>query len=660
MKDSLSYFEEENTNQTPKDKDLDNKSDVLPIANTQNPEELDNLYYYEGKDLGNSYLKDKTSFRLWAPTSSEAKLVTYKRWDDTDGLEIDMQRSEKGTWTVEISGDQDGLIYTYKVKVGDVWNEAVDPYVRAVTVNGNRGVVIDLADTNPEKWTNDKPALNSPEDAIIYEIHIRDLSIHPESGIQNKGKFLGVTEMGTKGPEGVKTGLDHIKDLGVTHVQFIPIFDFATVNEMKLNEPQYNWGYDPKNYNAPEGSYSTDPFQPKLRIREAKQMIQALHDKGLRVIMDVVYNHVYSVDDSSFNKLVPNYFFRFNEDGTLSNGTGVGNDTASEHKMMRKFIVESVIYWAKEFNLDGFRFDLMGIHDVETMNEVKKAVGEIDPTIIVLGEGWDMNTTLSQDQKANQKNAYKMPGIAHFNDAIRDGLKGFVMNEHDKGFINGKPGMEDIIKKGIAGGLKYDDHIATYQNPAQVINYVEAHDNYTLWDKLVITNPDATEQERKQMHKLGSSVVLLSQGIPMIHAGQEFMRTKDGDENSYQSSDWVNRLDWKRRAEFDYEVEYLKGLISLRNNISAFRLRTAEDIEQQLIFLDAPANVIAFTLMTEHSKIVVIHNANWEAVNFTLPLHGEWAVLANGQRAGLEEIERIQGSHITVSPLSSYVLRSNL
>ncbi|ASS96961.1 type I pullulanase [Peribacillus simplex NBRC 15720 = DSM 1321] len=622
-----------------------------------NPAELDQLYFFEGKDLGNSYHKDKTAFRLWSPVASEVKLVTYEHWDDSNGMEIEMDRSEKGTWTVELTGDQDGLIYTYKVKVGEIWSEAVDPYVRAVTVNGDKGVVINLADTNPQKWTRNKPPLGKAEDIIIYELHTRDLSIHPESGIQHKGKFLGVIESGTKGPNGVKTGLDHIKDLGVTHVQFIPIFDFATVNEKKLNEPQYNWGYDPQNYNAPEGSYSTDPYQPKVRIRELKEMIQGLHDQGLRVIMDVVYNHVYSVADSNFNKLVPTYFFRYNADGTLSNGTGVGNDTASEHKMMRKFIVESVTYWAKEFNLDGFRFDLMGIHDVETMNEVKKALVEIDPTIIVLGEGWDMNTPLAQDQKANQKNARKMPGIAHFNDTIRDGLKGFVMNAHDKGFINGKPGMEDIIRKSIAAGLKYDDHIASYQKPDQVINYVEAHDNFTLWDKLNITNPEATEHDRKQMHKLASAIVLLSQGIPMIHAGQEFMRTKDGDENSYQSSDWVNRLDWKRRAEFDHEVEYMKGLISLRKNHSVFRLSTPEEIERHLQFIDSPSNVVAFTLLADDSKIAVIHNANRDAISITLPHEGNWSVLVNGQQAGLEEIERIKGGHITVPALSSFVLK---
>ncbi|AOH55048.1 type I pullulanase [Peribacillus muralis] len=658
IKDSL-YFEEENiNNRKAAGEEAEEVSASLPAANIQplNPDELDRLHYFDGKDLGNSYRKDKTAFRLWAPISSQAKLVTYKQWNDTEGFEIEMDRSEKGTWTAELIGDHDGLIYTYKVKIGEEWSEAVDPYVRAVTVNGDRGVVVDLADTNPKKWTRNKPPFGKAEDVIIYELHTRDLSIHPESGIKQKGKFLGVIEEGTKGPNGVKTGLDHIKDLGVTHVQFIPIFDFATVNETKLKEPQYNWGYDPKNYNAPEGSYSTDPYQPKLRIRELKEMIQTLHDHGLRVIMDVVYNHVYSVADSNFNKLVPNYFFRYNADGTISNGTGVGNDTASEHKMMRKFIVESIIYWAKEYNLDGFRFDLMGIHDVETMNEVKKALVEIDPTIILLGEGWDMNTPLPQEQKANQKNAWKMPGVAHFNDAIRDGLKGFVMNEHDKGFINGKQGMEDIIRKSIAGGLHYDEHIATYQSPDQVINYVEAHDNYTLWDKLNITNSEATETERKQMHKLASAIVLLSQGIPMLHAGQEFMRSKDGDENSYQSSDWINRLDWKRRADFNHEVEYMKGLISIRKHFRAFRMSTPEEIEQHLQFIDAPPNVVAFTLFTEDSRLAVIHNANWQSVCLTLPQQGEWSVLANGQLAGLEEIERFKGVQISVPPLSSYVL----
>lgn len=355
---------------------IENLADTnTEIGKVIRSEEFDNLFYYSGNDLGNTYTAQHTKFRVWAPTASEAKLVTYKKWNDKIGTEINMQQSVKGTWTAELKGNQKGLFYTYKVKIGDKWTEAVDPYVRAASVNGDKGAVVNLEETNPKKWkANKKPKFKNPEDAIIYELHIRDLSIQPESGIKQKGKYLGVTEKGTKGPEGVKTGLDHIKDLGVTHVQFLPIFDYASVNEETLNEPQYNWGYDPKNFNVPEGSYSTNPYEPTVRITELKQMVQTLHDNNLRVVMDVVYNHMYNAAESNFHKLVPGYYYRYNEDGTFANGTGVGNDTASERKMMRKFMIDSVTYWAKEYNLDGFRFDLMGIHDYETMNEIRKAV----------------------------------------------------------------------------------------------------------------------------------------------------------------------------------------------------------------------------------------------------------------------------------------------
>ncbi len=444
---------------------IENLADTnTEIGKVIRSEEFDNLFYYGGNDLGNTYTPQHTKFRLWAPTASEAKLVTYKNWNDKIGAEINMQQGEKGTWTAELKGNQKGLFYTYKVKIGDKWAEAVDPYVRAASVNGDKGAVVNLEETNPKKWkANKKPKFKNPEDAIIYELHVRDLSIQPESGIKQKGKYLGVTEKGTKGPGGVKTGLDHIKELGVTHVQFLPIFDYASVNEETLNEPQYNWGYDPKNFNVPEGSYSTNPYEPTVRITELKQMVQTLHDNNLRVVMDVVYNHMYNAAESNFHKLVPGYYYRYNEDGTFANGTGVGNDTASERKMMRKFMIDSVTYWAKEYNLDGFRFDLMGIHDYETMNEIRKAVNQIDPSIILHGEGWDLNTPLAAELKANQKNAEKMKGIAHFNDNIRDGLKGSVFEEKENGFVNGKQNMEDRIKKGITAGIDYDTNSSTYQ-----------------------------------------------------------------------------------------------------------------------------------------------------------------------------------------------------
>ncbi|PEI83835.1 type I pullulanase [Bacillus toyonensis] len=645
------------------------KIENLAYTNTEigkviRSEEFDKLFYYSGNDLGNIYSPQHTKFRVWAPTASEAKLVTYKKWNDKIGTEINMQQGEKGTWKAEIKGNQKGLFYTYKVKIGDKWTEAVDPYVRAASVNGDKGVVIDLNETNPKKWkVNKKPEFKNPEDAIIYELHVRDLSIQPESGIKQKGKYLGVTEKGTKGPEGVKTGLDHMKDLGVTHVQFLPVFDYASVNEETLNEPQYNWGYDPKNFNVPEGSYSTNPYEPTARITELKQMIQVLHDNNLRVVMDVVYNHMYNAAESNFHKLVPGYYYRYNEDGTFANGTGVGNDTASEQKMMRKFMVDSVTYWAKEYNLDGFRFDLMGIHDYETMNEIRKAVNQIDPSIILHGEGWDLNTPLAAELKANQKNAKKMKGIAHFNDNIRDGLKGSVFEEKENGFVNGKENMEDRIKKGITAGIDYDTKSSTYQDPEQVLTYVEAHDNHTLWDKLELTNPGDSEEVRKQMHKLSSSILLTSQGIPFLHAGQEFMRTKYGDQNSYKSPDSINQMDWLRRAAYNNEVDYMKGLIDLRKKYPAFRMTSTEQIKKHISFIDAPKNVIAYSIDgkgngNKNENFMVAHNANRESVDITLPSKGPWKVLVDGKQAGSKTLYVVHNNKIKVPALSSFVLKT--
>lgn len=642
---------------------IENVADTFTeIGKVIRSEEFDHSFYYGGNDLGNIYTPQYTKFRVWAPTASEVKLVTYKKWNDKIGTEINMQQGEKGTWKAELKGNQKGLFYTYKVRIGDKWTEAVDPYARAASVNGDKGAVVDLEETTPKKWkANKKPKFKNPEDAIIYELHVRDLSIQPESGIKQKGKYLGVTEKGTRGPEGVKTGLDHMKNLGVTHVQLLPIFDYASVNEENLNEPQYNWGYDPKNFNVPEGSYSTNPYEPTVRITELKQMIQTLHDNNLRVVMDVVYNHMYNAAESNFHKLVPGYYYRYNEDGTFANGTGVGNDTASERKMMRKFMVDSVTYWAKEYNLDGFRFDLMGIHDYETMNEIRKAVNQIDPSIILHGEGWDLNTPLAAELKANQKNAEKMKGIAHFNDNIRDGLKGSVFEEKENGFVNGKENMEDRIKKGITAGIDYDINSSTYQDPEQVLTYVEAHDNHTLWDKLELTNPDDSEEVRKQMHKLSSSILLTSQGIPFLHAGQEFMRTKYGDHNSYKSPDSINQMDWLRRATFNNEVEYMKGLIDLRKKYSAFRMTSAEQIKKHIAFMDTPKNVLAYSIKGNGNKneyFIVAHNANKEAVDITLPSKGPWKVLVDGKQAGSKTLYVVHDNKIKVPALSSLVLKT--
>jgi pullulanase len=598
-------------------------------------EEFDHTFYYEGNDLGTQYSPERTAFRLWAPTVSEAKVVLYSTWDGEAIEEEVMTRSEKGTWVLVKEGNYAGMLYTYKVRIGTYWNEAVDPYAKAVGINGDRGAIIDLSITNPDHWTDEKPTLDSPLDAIIYELHVRDLSIHPESGIHHNGKFLGITERGTLGPNGISTGLDHIRNLGITHVQLLPIYDYSTesVDETRLEEPQYNWGYNPKNYNVPEGSYSTNPYDPVSRIKEMKQMIQTLHESGLRVIMDVVYNHVYDAVNMSFGKLVPGYFYRYTEDGEHSNGSGCGNDIASERKMVRKFILDSVTYLTREYHLDGFRFDLMGLHDVETMNEVRRRLDEIDPSLILIGEGWDLQTPLEHEKKATQYNALKMPRIGHFNDGIRDALKGSALNEYDTGFISGKEGLEHEIRKGIVGGIKYSHDIQSFANePDQTVTYVEAHDDHTLWDKLVITTSLSNDQTREKMHKLASAIILTSQGIAFLHAGQEFMRTKGGQRNSYNLSTEVNQLDWTRCSEFYGVVEYVKALIHLRKKHPAFRMRSAHDIRTHLFFEDVPVKAVAYSIRNHANgdpsrNLYIVHNANDHSIEVTLPCSKNWHVV---------------------------------
>lgn len=623
--------------------------------------EFDEHFYYEGDDLGCTFTKQQTVLKLWAPTASEAYVKLYDRWDGEAVDELKMERQEKGVWVLKLEGDFEGKLYTYKVKISDQWNEACDPYAKAVAVNGDRAAIIDLSKTNPNEWSDDKPVLDWATDAIIYELHVRDLSIHPLSGIHNKGKFLGLAEEGTKGPNGIKTGLDHIKDLGVTHVQLLPIYDYSTdsVDETKLDQPQFNWGYDPKNYNAVEGSYATDPYDPACRIKELKQLVQTLHQNELRVIMDVVYNHVFDAYRMNLMKLVPGYYFRYNEDGTLADGSACGNDTASERKMVRKFIVDSVVYWAKEYKLDGFRFDLMGLHDVETMNEIRARLDEIDPSIITIGEGWVLSTPLADDQKANQTNAKQMPRIAHFNDSIRDGVKGSVFFEHEGGFVNGNPNMVLEVKKGIAGGIHYSNEIVTFaEEPVQTVTYVEAHDNNTVWDKLMFTNPTDSIEVRKQRHKLATAIVLTSQGIAFLHAGQEFMRTKGGDENSYKSSTQVNQLDWERCAEYQDEVAFVKQLITIRKEHAAFRMKTSEQIRNHLFFEESVGNSVVFTLRNHANgdkakNILVAHNGNPETITVKIPQAQEWEVMLGNN------IVNEQESTLTIEPLSSVILKTS-
>ncbi|WP_150272501.1 type I pullulanase [Paenibacillus tepidiphilus] len=612
---------------------------------------FDELFSYEGDDLGVTYTPSGSVFCLWAPTAQEAEVVLYNTWDEAEGQHIPLVRDVRGTWRLTVNGDLEGKLYTYRVRIGEQWNEAADPYARAVAVNGDRGCILDLRKTDPQRWTDDKPPFADPVDAVIYELHLRDLSLHPASGISQKGQYLGLAEDGTRGPGGIKTGLDHIVDLGVTHVQLLPVYDYATesVDETRLNEPQYNWGYDPKNYNVPEGSYASDPYAPAARIREMKTMIQALHDRGLRVIMDVVYNHFYDGYRVNFAKLVPGYYVRYLPDGRLSNGSGCGNDAATERKMLSRFIVESVIYWAKEYHFDGFRFDLMGLMDVETMQEVRRRLDEIDPSLITIGEGWVMETELAEDRRANQNNAQALPRIGHFNDSYRDAVKGNIFRFNEPGFISGKGGLDRTVKAGITATQFAEE-------PQQSVNYMECHDNHTLWDKIAMSTPGATDAQRRAMHRLASAMVLTSQGIPFLHAGQEFMRTKGGVENSYKSPIEVNWLDWERCAEHAEDVAYMKSLIALRRAHPAFRLRSGEDIRNSLVFEKAPAGAIAYTLRNhaggesaEH--LYVLYNSNQDGTELTLPALGDWQCIFG------EELQpEISGGRLKMNGIGMVVL----
>ena len=600
--------------------------------------DFDNYFSYDG-ELGALYEKEGTLLRVWTPTAKSVEVWIYA--DDSfkgPSTKIEMVQKPKGIFEAYLPGDQHGTIYVYKILfLNNRESISVDPYARATTVNGMKSVIADLNRTNPDGWGERLPAFGLPEEAIIYELHIRDFSISETSGIVNKGKFLGLTEKNTQNASGRKTGLDYLIDLGITHIQILPMFDYATVDEANLTEPQYNWGYDPLNYNVPEGSYSTDPFDPFNRIFELKQMIRTLHDNGLRVIMDVVYNHVYDPKDQALERTVPGYFYRYNADGSLANGTGVGNDTASERHMMRKYIIDSVKYWAKEYHLDGFRFDLMGIHDSVTMNAIREALDKIDPSLIIIGEGWEMSTPLPEDLKASQKNAQAMPRIAHFNDSIRVALKGSDFgDEKDRGFISGKNYLEDLLLRNIKGAMHLSSH-SSYVDPEQVIQYVEAHDNLTLYDKLLRSNPDDSEEVRIKRHTLATSIVLLSQGVPFIHGGQEFLRTKAGVANSYQSPDEINQFEWERVTTFQESVAYVKGLIALRKSEYLFRLHTHEEIDAHFTMLSENFNIVAFSLTNSEKKYIVIFNGNRSDTIFRIH-KGKYAILVEDNQVFLESM----------------------
>jgi len=637
---------------------------------------FDDYPVYNGNDLGVSYTPVKTIFKVWAPKATAVKLSLYAAGDGGNAISThDLLKGDNGTWALTLKKNLKNKYYTFQVLQDDKWSlERPDIYAKAVGVNGNRGMVVDMKSTNPIGWTMDKkPALKNFTDIILYETHIRDISIDPNSGIKNKGKFLGLTESGTKSPDGEPTGLDHIKQLGVTHVHILPSFDFNSVDETKPQANQYNWGYDPLNYNVPEGSYSTNPYDGNVRIKEFKQMVQALHKKGLRVILDVVYNHTADIKGSNFTAFAPGYFYRHNADGSYSNGTGCGNEVASERPMVNKFMLESVVYWAKEYHLDGFRFDLMGVHDIETMNKISAALHEIDPTIFIYGEGWTAgNTPLPEDLRSVKKNAAKLNGIAVFSDDIRDGLKGGWNNLKEKGFVSGNANKTESVKFGIVASTSNEQvnyKLASSKapwagHPYQAITYVSCHDDNTLFDRLKISNPTATEDELIKMDKLANATVLTSQGVTFLHSGAELLRTKQGVANSYKSPDAINEIDWGRKAKYKDVFNYYKGLIDLRKNHPAFRMPATQMIQSHLSFLNTEMpGLIAYQLNNNANgdkwkNIMVILNGNAEDKTITLA-SGIWTMVADGQLVNESGIKYNLSGTLNIPGTSACVLYSN-
>ena len=630
------------------------KNNIISIPDYSS-DEFESRYTYEGDDLGATYSRNSTFFRVWAPTAKRIDLNIYDNGNGgTAENVVEMTADVKGTWVATVQGDLNKKYYTYTAYFDGMTNkDIVDPYAKSVGINGQRGQILDMSSTNPDRWDSDsRHTYKSITDLDIYEVHIRDFSIAENSGIKNKGKYLAFTERGTKTSDGTKTGVDHLADLGVTSVHILPSYDFGSVDETKDG---YNWGYDPVNYNAPEGSYSTDPYHGEVRVNEYKQMVRGLHDAGIGVIMDVVYNHTLS-SDYCFNQLVPGHFHR-----PGSNGSGCGNDVASERSMVSKFIVDSVRYWAEEYHLDGFRFDLMGLIDVNTMNAIRKALDKIDPTIVIYGEGWTMSTLTTKNVPlATQANASLTPGIAYFSDNIRDNIKGSVFDVAQKGYINGEISYHDSLVESIKSALPWAP------SPSQVINYADCHDNYTLWDEVRSSSPYDTLADQIRQNNLGAAIVQTAMGTPFIMSGEEFLRTKtkkDGtfDHNSYASGDEVNKLDYSLISKNREVFEYYKGLIAFRKAHPALRLSTSGEVSSKLKILDGTeTGVIAYTISGDvegepADKILVVYNPLKNATNVRLP-DGEWKIYVNDTKAGASDVIDTVSGEVSVPRISAMIL----
>ena len=620
------------------------------------------------------YTPSVTSFHLWSPNADEVRLMLYEEAEGGHAFQTHhMKLGDDGTWHVDVNEDLKGKFYAFNVKMQDEWlGDTPGLFAKAVGINGHRGAIIDMVQTNPTGWENDrKPVLRSVADVVVYEMHHRDFSIDASSGIEHKGQFLALTEQGTQSPEGLTTGIDHLKELGVTHVHLLPSYDYASIDEHTFKDSHYNWGYDPQNYNVPDGSYATDPTQPVTRIMEFKQMVQALHQAGIRVVLDVVYNHTYNAATSAFQKTVPGYFYRMKPDGTFANGSGCGNETASNRPMMRKFMVESVLYWMREYHLDGFRFDLMGIHDIATMNEIRQEAQKLDPQVLIYGEGWAAETPqYAADSLAMKANIARMPGIAAFCDEMRDGLRGPWDDDKKGAFLAGLPGNEESIKFGIVGAISHPqvkmDEVnysnkAWAQEPVQMMSYVSCHDDMCLVDRLRTSVTDLKGNDLEKLDMLAQTAVLTSQGIPFIFAGEEVMRDKKFVHNSFQSPDSVNAINWHNKAKYQWVFNYYKGLIAMRKHHPAFRLGSAELVRQHLEFLPVEGSgVVAFRLKGHAGgdawdNIIVVLNARRETAKIEVP-EGKYVAVVKDGWVNENGIGTIYGPILNIAPETALIV----
>lgn len=624
--------------------------------------EFEDKYTYAGSDLGATWTPGKTTFRLWAPTAEEAVVNLYRSGDihSDDRLDqIRMHRDICGTWVAERVGDLNGVYYTYLVLVNGRMTESCDPYARTTGVNGHRAMILDLSSTNPKGWERDTdPNGGKPiTDAVIYELHVRDLSMHRSGRIRHRGKYLGLTENKRSTKSGYPTGLAHIKNLGVTHVHLLPVYDFGFTDEGS-RAPQYNWGYDPVNFNVPEGSYSTNAHNGDVRVREFKQMVKALHDNGISVVMDVVYNHVYDAGNFCFNQIVPGYFSRIDNNGNYSNGSCCGNDTASERSMVRKYIVDSVNYWADEYHIDGFRFDLVGLIDIQTLNEIIRTVHQRHPNVIFYGEGWSMNTQLTKSgyELAVQANSSKMPAMSFFSDTIRDLLRGSTFDNTTPGWVSGAYAAPEQLAENFMGM----PHWAS--QPYQCINYVSCHDNNTLFDRLALAAPEASMDVLIRMNNLAAAYTILSQGVPFMQAGEEILRTKPAkkgrfDHNSYRSPDRVNSLKWEDldKPEYQKTLAYYRGLIAFRKAHACLRLKTQEQVEKAIHPIHYPnPHAIGFRIEDRDKEFFILFNADTRDVTAPLP-QGNWDIYILGDAAGTVSLGKATES-IQVPAISTLAL----